>query len=519
MSLVSKPWWQKVLLVALLLLMLGSVSSHGATGSAAPSVPGTRSDAYTQGASVNAFQALTLTANTLDAKLKEMLHSPGLMNIGLSLLVFFGLANAIYLLLKGYVGGNGINGVIADFISLAILAGVVTIFLDRDVGGAIKDSLDVVAGTITGLGGGANASLASLVQDAALDTFDTLGNLWSIGSTVKLGWLPSSWVNALFSFLLKLAAIGLASLFILAAVGMYVGTLVTSQVVVTIGLILAPLFVPFLLFSPGAFLFDGWLRFTIGAAMMKVIGALMVKITGIIMSVMAGVSTKTVASSAANALGVDIVLYASMILLAGLCFYLMLQVPSIATGLLSGSGGAGGFRGWSEIANRSMTARFGNTYAAPAAKAALVGGKATLDAARDTTRVGLARRAGRVDTMRAHDNFAPRINSRSMAKWSDAEKHAYQRAQARVNMGRLKEWRKEDRATRKPKSPWYRTTDLATGQVLGKRAFGSTAGESRVSPSWGTEFYEIAHPGPAVEPPAGGPPQVPPVMIRKPSGS
>lgn len=106
-----------------------------------------------------------------------------------------------------------------------------------------------------------------------------------------------------------------------------------------------------------------------------------------------------------------------------------------------------------------------------------------------------------------------------MAKWSDAEKHAYQRAQARVNMGALKEWRKKDRATRKPKSPWYRTTDLATGQVLGKRAFGSTAGESRVSPSWGTEFYEIAHPGPAVEPPAGGPPQVPPVMIRKPSGS
>jgi hypothetical protein len=49
-------------------------------------------------------------------------------------------------------------------------------------------------------------------------------------------------------------------------------TLMMSQVSIIIAMIFAPFFVPFLLFKPAAWLFEGWLRFFLGAAMMKIIG-------------------------------------------------------------------------------------------------------------------------------------------------------------------------------------------------------------------------------------------------------
>jgi hypothetical protein len=58
-----------------------------------------------------------------------------------------------------------------------------------------------------------------------------------------------------------------------------------------------------------------------------------------------------------DSLGIDIVLFSSMILLAGISALLMAQVPALSNGLLSGAAGGAGFGSWSHIASRSPATR------------------------------------------------------------------------------------------------------------------------------------------------------------------
>jgi TrbL/VirB6 plasmid conjugal transfer protein len=345
--------------VTLLALVIPVVSVN-----AQPAPAASASDPYDQGKTANGAEILKMAADAIETRLKDMRNSPQLKTIGLTLVGFFVIANVMFFLLKNFATGTGLNGVIADMMGLAILAGVTQIFLDRDIGDAIIKTIDVVAGAVTGLGS-SGSTVSELMLEAGRDTFETLKNMWDVGNMVKLDFsllnLGKS-LSLLLIILLKLIALGVTTFLLLVALGIYFATLVMSQVTVVIALILAPIFVPFLLFSPASFMFDGWLRFTIGAGFMKVIGALMVKITGIIMATLAGVSTQAVARAGGaqyslDAFSVDIVLYCVMILLGALCAYLMMKGPEIATGLISGSGGAGGFKGWHEIASKSIATR------------------------------------------------------------------------------------------------------------------------------------------------------------------
>ncbi|MGE3342308.1 MAG: type IV secretion system protein [Vicinamibacterales bacterium] len=326
-----------------------------------PSVAiGADSSAYEAAKSMNGSTALSTIATAIEQKLAAMQGSAGLRNIGVTLVAFFALANAIYYLIKGYLAGTGLNGVMADFVGLAILGGTTQIFMDRDIGNAILGTMNTIT---TAISGGAGASISQLMNDSAVETFETMRNMWNVGMVT---WSDGNWwnlVTALPSLMLKIAAMAVTSFLILLALCVYFATLITSQVSINIALILAPVFVPFLLFSPASFLFDGWLKFTIGAGLMKVVGLIMVQITGVILATLAGLSTqaKVDASRGAvgglEALGIDVVLYCAMILMAAICAYMMLQVPAIATGLVSGSGGAAGFKGWSEIASKSMATK------------------------------------------------------------------------------------------------------------------------------------------------------------------
>jgi hypothetical protein len=147
--------------------------------------------------------------------------------------------------------------------------------------------------------------------------------------------------------------------FILFALAIYIANLVMSQVAIVIAMAFAPFFVPFLLFRPASWLFDSWLRFFVTAAMMKIIGLLMLKITSSMMASLVSLSHQAAAAkpTVLDAVGIDIVLFSSMILLAGISALLMAQVPSLATGLLSGSAGGAGFGSWSNIASRSPATR------------------------------------------------------------------------------------------------------------------------------------------------------------------
>jgi hypothetical protein len=93
--------------------------------------------------------------------------------------------------------------------------------------------------------------------------------------------------------------------------------------------------------------------------MMKIIGLLMLKITSSMMASLVILSQQAAAAkpTVLDAVGIDIVLFSSMILLAGISALLMAQVPALANGLLSGSAGGAGFGSWSHIASRSPATR------------------------------------------------------------------------------------------------------------------------------------------------------------------
>jgi len=323
-------------------------------------------------------EALRYAANGIEQRLLALQNNAGIMKIGLTLFGFFALANSIYYLIKGYATGSGLNGVMADFIGLAVLCGVVHLFLDRNIGQAIVDSVNTLAEILTG----ERPTMASLMTLSASTMFDALEKMFDIGLTNINAGAWYEWAALLPSFILKIVALLVTAFLMVLSLCVYFAVLVTSQVAVSVALILAPFFVPFLLFQPASFMFDGWLRFTIGAALMKVIGLLMLAVTKVIMEQLEHTSAMAVAAKSANqmnhmeALSVDMVLYATMVLLSGLSAYMMAQVPSIATGLLSGGAGGAGFSGWSQIASKSMATRgvLGGMNAGQANTRAAMGG-------------------------------------------------------------------------------------------------------------------------------------------------
>jgi hypothetical protein len=114
-------------------------------------------------------------------------------------------------------------------------------------------------------------------------------------------------------------------------------------------LFLAPVMVPFVMFKPMAWLFDSWLKFLLGACMMKIVLAFMLRAAEAILGAMALVQTQMAAAAANAAPGeamiADLFVHSMMMIFALLSTLLLLQVPSIATGLISGGAGSTGFSG------------------------------------------------------------------------------------------------------------------------------------------------------------------------------
>lgn len=329
----------------LVVLMLASVTSMAQ--SPAPS--------FTAGT------AITNISNAIENGLTGMVsgdNGGGVMSIGRQLFGFFILANLVWMLLKSFFTGAGFfGGFFADLVPFAITAAVVAIFLDRDVASVINQSMNTLAGAV--LGTGATATVSDMIAQAGQQALQAVMNVWNVAPATQVTWDPTSWFAAIPVVLWALGGTLGTVFFILVALAIYLANLVMSQVAITIAMIFAPFFVPFLLFSPLSWLFDGWLRFFLGAGMMKIIGLLMLKITSSMMAALVTLSAQAAAAKPGvlDSVSIDIVQYSAMVLLAGISALLMAQVPSLSTGLLSGSSGGAGFGGWSGMASRSPATR------------------------------------------------------------------------------------------------------------------------------------------------------------------
>lgn len=118
---------------------------------------------------------------------------------------------------------------------------------------------------------------------------------------------------------------------IVVTLGIYVFVIATAMVLVQIGLTMAPIMVPWLLWDATAFLFSSWLKFMVTAGVVKIVASLNLGMTwGLLEAV------KTLANSASATPVFDEFAYLTAALLALLMAFLMLQTYSIASGLVSG---------------------------------------------------------------------------------------------------------------------------------------------------------------------------------------
>jgi type IV secretion system protein TrbL len=332
---------RRIVVVLLVMFMLASLGSL-AQPTQAPAAP-------------TAASAMTNVADAIENGLNGMTASghDGVLEIGRGLFGFFVGMNLVWMLIKGFVSGTGFfSGFIADFVPFAVTAAIVALFLDRDVATVLNATMNVLG---TAVLGESVTSVSSMIAAAGQQAFTAVANVWSVAPATQVSWDPTTWFAAIPVVLYALAGTAVTVFFILFALAIYIANLVMSQVVISIAMVFAPFFVPFLLFRPASWLFDSWLRFFLAAAMMKIIGLLMLKITSSMMASLVILSQQAAAAkpTVLDSVGIDIVLFSSMILLAGISALLMAQVPALANGLLSGSAGGAGFGSWSHIASRS----------------------------------------------------------------------------------------------------------------------------------------------------------------------
>ncbi len=236
--------------------------------------------------------------------------------------------------------GGDWTGVMGGLIRTILLVGIVfwlvgsgyhAVFVE-----GVAGSLDQIANSLLpggSMSGTLSESMSSFYR-AGTATME-LTNDFAAGES----WNPLNILGKIYSSLAQVGALFLSGLLLLLAGGVFFIVALASQFMVTIAIILGPVFIPWLLLPVSTFVFDGWLRFLISAALWKVLAAIIVGITSGVFQSLAGKAEA--AAKAGSSANYGEVMLASFIagLTALLAAYLLLQIPSIAAALAGGGTG------------------------------------------------------------------------------------------------------------------------------------------------------------------------------------
>jgi hypothetical protein len=113
----------------------------------------------------------------------------------------------------------------------------------------------------------------------------------------------------------------------------YVGQFIVTQIMLSIGMALMPIMVPFIILESTSFIFDGWMRFMITAGTQKIVGAMIFGLTTGALDGAVGLANQ---GFNAGDSGQMFLSYAVSFLIVGLLALLMMQTSSIANGLIGG---------------------------------------------------------------------------------------------------------------------------------------------------------------------------------------
>jgi hypothetical protein len=244
---------------------------------------------------------------------------------GLELLALLTGISLAWMGLKTALERPPLGTLVGEFLTLSITAGILFALLDRwdSVTGAIVAGAADLSRQVSG-----NVHGAADAVHGVQRMLDAAFWLWE-HAEARIGSMLDP--LALLGTLLFKLAIAIA---LLLCACIYLGIYLMSMILLSIAFALGPVFLPWLLVRPASFLFDGWVRFTLVAALYQVIGIVVVTLVSRMHEpMMAG--TGTAIDPASDAF--NFYYFAAAFVVSGVSTMLMLQVPSIANALVSGS--------------------------------------------------------------------------------------------------------------------------------------------------------------------------------------
>lgn len=312
---------------------------------------------------------------TMDTKLKNVAESDKLGKFRDAILAAGLIISLLWAGVKTMMAGKGIGELLGEWIPVMMAAGVVMAFTTPgpgSVGYQIVSLMDSIASALTLAVGGTQidtSSIAKVAQTAASTTYATVMDIFTTPQQSSVTWNPVTWVSAPFAFIFRVLISAVTAFFVVISMCVYLATAIMAMVSISLVVALAPVMVPFLVFKPMSWLFESWLRFLLGACMLKLVGAFMLALTSGLftqMRVLGQSIAKDAKAGVIDSYNGDIILYLLVLMVSVLAGLLMAQVPSIASGLMSGSAGGAGFSSLKGV-TQTMGARMAGAGVAKAA--------------------------------------------------------------------------------------------------------------------------------------------------------
>lgn len=315
-------------------LLAVAQDSAGSSGGAAPASPPSVSSTYATGGPT---AILGRIAGSIERAVQRLQGNAALQSAGTLISGFFLIALMVWGVIKTKISGRGLADIFGEWVPVWVSFGLVYAFLSRGLGQQIESTMNSLSGVL-----GGPTSLQNAFTVGADPMFRAMGAVLempvaSLSMSTLLAAIPAT-IGAVIAKVFAMGMLGLATVVMM-------GHLIFAQVSVGIVLAFAPIMVPFLMWQPTKMIFDGWLKFLITACLLKVVAGLMLSIAALILAEMsttaAQIAAESRGSSGVETLMIDMLQMGMLLVFSALAALLMAMSPSLANGLMSGSGGHG----------------------------------------------------------------------------------------------------------------------------------------------------------------------------------
>ena len=271
---------------------------------------------------------------------------PAFVTIGKKIAAALFMVIFVWGILKNMVMGKGAAQIAGDLVQPLVILGLAIFAIESGLGPAVKQSVYGLASAFPGVTdpstGTMEVNLMHGFADSGIRLLLSQGSdtgFWDTVTSLFTGNIGEAFAS-LYGFAVRVVAMGF--LLVCGAIG--AGIILVAKISTALALAFAPVMIPWGMWRPTEFLFTAWLRFLISSCMQAVIA---MAVGGLLMGAANALSAATASFSSATD---SLTLSAGIILFAALCMYIMLQVPSISSGMLSGDGSLGISR-WTAMAS------------------------------------------------------------------------------------------------------------------------------------------------------------------------